>query len=134
MLIKGATEKNRYRVSWATQDYQGKGTLIWPDGSRYEGEFYNGHLQGEGTFTWPDGSSYKGEWQNDLPQGQGVFTWPDGSQYEGEWEGGKSKAEDARLKAEEEATKKAEGESRLGISNAQDTPSVTLRRCRQRFC
>ena len=60
MLIKGTTKENRYQVNWA-QDYQGKGTLTWPDGSRYEGEFYDGHLQGEGTFTWPDGSSYKGE-------------------------------------------------------------------------
>ncbi|MDD1633835.1 MAG: molecular chaperone Tir, partial [Methylococcaceae bacterium] len=61
MLIKGAAEEDRYRVHWAIEGYQGKGILTWPDGSRYEGEFYDGRLQGEGTFTWPDGSSYNGE-------------------------------------------------------------------------
>ena len=50
MLIKGATEENRYRLNWAENDYQGKGTLTWPDGSRYEGDFYNGQFQGDGTF------------------------------------------------------------------------------------
>ena len=94
MLIKGPPKRTDIESAGRQQDYQGKGTLTWPDGSRYEGDFYNGHLQGEGTFTWPDGSSYKGEWLNDLPQGQGVFTWPDGSQYEGEWEEGKSKTEE----------------------------------------
>ena len=106
MLIKGATEENRYRISRPADDYQVKGVRTWPDGSRYEGEFLDGHFHGEGTFTWPDGSAYKGQWLNDFPHGQGIFTWPDGTQYKAEWEEGRSRTEMSRLKSAEEEKKK----------------------------
>lgn len=82
MLIKGTTTENRYLIKWTQPDYQGKGTYIWPNGSRYQGEFSNGRIEGTGAFYWPDGSSFRGEWHEDLPQGKGIFTWPDGKQYE----------------------------------------------------
>ena len=40
------------------------GTLTFPDGSTYEGEWVNGFMNGEGTFTWANGEQKKGIWQN----------------------------------------------------------------------
>jgi len=128
MLTKGKTEEEKYQITRMAVEDRGRGTFVWPDGSRYEGELYHGCLQGYGTFKWPDGSFYRGEWKNNLPHGRGVFKWADGNQFEGEWEEGEPKTEatgqgagietldkveeEARLKAEEEARRKAAEEAR----------------------
>ena len=44
---------------------------------------------GQGTLTFPDGSTYVGEWENGFMNGQGTFTWSDGNQKSGIWENGK---------------------------------------------
>ena len=88
----------------------GRGTIIYADGSRYDGEFrhgnrYDGMLtyadgsqiefrSGErigtptASFTNPDGSHYDGEVLNGLPHGDGKMTWPNGVHLEGEWRKG----------------------------------------------
>ena len=40
------------------------GTLTFPDGSTYKGEWVNGFMNGEGTFTWANGEQKKGIWKN----------------------------------------------------------------------
>lgn len=46
-------------------------------------------MNGKGVFIWPDGSKYEGDFAYDLKDGNGVFTWPDGKQYTGSWKNGK---------------------------------------------
>lgn len=43
------------KVAWRPQ-----GERVWPDGSRYVGEWYAGERNGEGTFEYADGSKYIG--------------------------------------------------------------------------
>ena len=63
----------------------GHGVEIWPDGSRFEGNFYEGLKHGKGHFKWRDGSSYEGDFNLNHIEGRGVFVWSDGSSYSGEW-------------------------------------------------
>eukprot|EP00929_Paragymnodinium_shiwhaense_P111975 TRINITY_DN80220_c0_g1_i1.p1 TRINITY_DN80220_c0_g1~~TRINITY_DN80220_c0_g1_i1.p1 ORF type:complete len:1264 (-),score=271.42 TRINITY_DN80220_c0_g1_i1:176-3967(-) len=86
----------------------GRGTVTYPDGSSYEGEFAQHWRHGRGTLTLPDGSYYMGEWTRnmrhgkgaeylsdgtvylghfvcDLREGQGDVTWPEGSKYSGDF-------------------------------------------------
>ena len=42
------------------------GTLFYPDGSKYAGEFYNGMFHGKGIFLYSDGGEYIGEWRCKL--------------------------------------------------------------------
>ena len=41
--------------------------------------------QGLGEFIYPDGSKYEGNWQDDLRNGHGKYTYVNGDTYEGEW-------------------------------------------------
>ena len=41
---------------------EGKGTLIYRDGTQYIGDFLKGKKDGKGELIKPDGSVYKGEW------------------------------------------------------------------------
>ena len=65
-----------------------KGTLVYDDGKRYEGQFTgkpNGKPNGEGTMTWPDGNTYTGNWNNGVMCGLGKMIWSNGNIYEGMW-------------------------------------------------
>ena len=69
--------------------YTGKGTFIWSDSSRYEGEIIEGEYQGQGTYTFPDGKKWAGEWKNNERfTGQGIIRYDNGEQWEGEWKDG----------------------------------------------
>ena len=48
-----------------------KGVEKWPDGSRYEGQFFEGKKHGKGCFTWADGSSYEGDFVENNIEGYG---------------------------------------------------------------
>ncbi len=41
-----------------------------------------------GTITWPDGEQYVGEWKDDKRHGQGTYTFANGDQYVGEFKEG----------------------------------------------
>jgi Uncharacterized protein conserved in bacteria len=47
------------------------GVEIWPDGSRYEGDFHKGKKNGKGRFLWADGSSYQGDFKDNNIEGTG---------------------------------------------------------------
>ena len=57
----------------------GKGTLFYPDGKKYVGEFINGKRHGEGTFTYSDGTAYIGQFIAGKEQGVGECIGKDGS-------------------------------------------------------
>lgn len=44
---------------------------------------------GVGQMIYPDGSRYEGDWKNDLKQGFGAYYYPNGDIYEGAWFKGK---------------------------------------------
>jgi hypothetical protein len=72
----------------------GWGTFVFPDGSKYVGEFKDGEVHGVGVCYFPDGRQYSGEWSHRFPHGNGSMTMPDGSIYRGEWEKGRYLSED----------------------------------------
>lgn len=51
-----SSENSRHRGAESGEERQaGLGVQVWPDGSRYEGEFANGLKHGRGRYTWADG-------------------------------------------------------------------------------
>ena len=54
----------------------------------YEGYFNDSKWHGEGTLTFPDGSKYVGQWLEDNMNGQGTFTLADGTIRKGIWKNG----------------------------------------------
>ena len=65
------------------------GTLAWPSGQKYVGDWKDGKQNGHGTVTWPDGQKYVGDWIDGKYNGQGSLTWPSGQKYVGDWKVGK---------------------------------------------
>ena len=65
--------------------YNGRGTMAYVDGSRYEGEFRLGRPDGRGTFYYPNGERHKGRFSKGVPDGEGVLHKMDGSTLEGHW-------------------------------------------------
>jgi len=70
----------------------GKGTIIFKDGSRYDGEFKNGKRYGCGKFLYPPNTSsyeyYIGQFVNDKFDGLGKIKWKDSSEYRGHFRDG----------------------------------------------
>lgn len=63
----------------------GKGTFVWPSGSRYVGEFKSGRQHGLGSLAFSNGASYVGAWENGKRSGQGTAVYPDGRVESGTW-------------------------------------------------
>ena len=61
------------------------GEQIWPDGSKYIGEFFDGLPNGQGTYFWPDGDKYVGQWIMGKRSGLGIHTRSNGTTYIGEF-------------------------------------------------
>lgn len=67
---------------------RGEGTCVYKDKTKQIGKWDNVLQRGSGTIDFPDGRHYQGEWRTipgapDLPDGQGTMTWPDGKTYTG---------------------------------------------------
>ena len=54
------------------------GTLTYPNGNEYVGEFKDDERNGQGTYTFADGSKYVGEFKDGKYHGQGTFTYASG--------------------------------------------------------
>ena len=68
----------------------GKGTYLLEDGSKYEGEFYEGKRHGFAKFTWSDKRMYEGNFKDDKFEGKGYIWNPnDNSKLWGSWKNGK---------------------------------------------
>eukprot|EP00930_Biecheleria_cincta_P036192 TRINITY_DN24830_c0_g2_i1.p1 TRINITY_DN24830_c0_g2~~TRINITY_DN24830_c0_g2_i1.p1 ORF type:complete len:397 (-),score=49.90 TRINITY_DN24830_c0_g2_i1:454-1644(-) len=80
-----STEEGTYTGQWLGIQRHGRGTLVRPDGSYYEGEFRYGMAHGRGKLNVINGESYDGEWVQDRAEGFGKYTHEDGSFYEGQW-------------------------------------------------
>jgi hypothetical protein len=63
----------------------GRGSMIYTNGDRYDGEFRGGKRNGCGTFTFANRRSYVGQFRDDQFQGQGIWTLENGDRYIGEF-------------------------------------------------
>ena len=63
----------------------GKGIMIYEDGSKYDGEWKEGQKDGKGTFTASDGMKYVGEFKHGKNHGHGSLIFPDGEMWDGEF-------------------------------------------------
>lgn len=67
----------------------GQGELVWSNGDKYKGTFWNGVREGEGTLHFSDGSEYVGNWNQNKMHGQGTRRFPNGNVYSGNYREGK---------------------------------------------
>ncbi|XP_005725225.1 MORN repeat-containing protein 2 isoform X2 [Pundamilia nyererei] len=65
----------------------GRGTVQYPSGAQYEGEFKDNMYNGTGTYTFPDGSMCKGHFHNNRLEGDGAFISAQGLFWTGEFHG-----------------------------------------------
>ena len=65
-----------YQGEWLvnTNQKDGRGVQIWPDGSRYDGFWKDGMANGFGRLVHAEGDVYEGEWTDDKANGYGVYT------------------------------------------------------------
>lgn len=76
-----------YGGEWKDGKKHGKGTLMYKHYDSYNGEFKDDQRHGKGIYYWNDGRIYDGQWYNDFQNGFGSFTWK-GGKYVGEWRDG----------------------------------------------
>ena len=75
----------KYECEIINEEPNGIGTLTYPGGHKYEGDWKDGEEHGRGTFTWSNGRKYIGMFKNGKPYGQGTYTNLDGTKNLGKW-------------------------------------------------
>lgn len=66
----------------------GIGIYIFPDQTRYKGDFVNNVIEGYGQFTYPNGDTYEGMTKEGKYHGEGTFKAGSKEQvkeYKGQW-------------------------------------------------
>jgi hypothetical protein len=63
----------------------GKGTMNFKSGSRYEGHWVNGNMEGKGIYYYSDGHKYIGYFRANKFNGRGTFYFNNGESYETDW-------------------------------------------------
>ena len=64
----------------------GRGSMLFDNGNRYDGEYRDGKRNGCGTFDFANGRRYIGEFSDDLFSGRGVWMLENGDRYIGDFE------------------------------------------------
>ena len=64
---------------------EGKGKVVFENGSKYEGDFHNGFRHGNGHFVYSSGETYDGGFVEDMRTGHALFTFKNGDTLEGEF-------------------------------------------------
>lgn len=83
------TKEDQSKKGCITGDcFNGEGTYVFGDGSKYIGSFKNGELEGEGICYYSNGTKYNGGWRNDLFHGCGRMYFLNGQIVDGRWEDG----------------------------------------------
>ena len=63
--------------------FNGYGTFIYANGSRYVGNFSDGDPHGQGILYFSNGNRYLGDWAHNFREGQGKFIFVEGHEYTG---------------------------------------------------
>lgn len=77
-----------YRGELRDGRMDGRGSIVWRDGTRYDGRFADGLMHGSGVWRSRSGERYEGDFDRGLFHGRGVLYYRDGSRYEGEFADG----------------------------------------------
>lgn len=65
-------------TAFAPDSFPKSVTLMFPDGSYYEGQLKNHVKHGAGRHVGADGSEYRGGYADGKPHGEGTYSYPDG--------------------------------------------------------
>jgi hypothetical protein len=70
----------KYEGDFVNDMYEGFGVLTFAEDDprgrmKYEGELKANYFWGNGTMVWKDGSQYEGQWEIDERKGFGIFTY-----------------------------------------------------------
>ncbi len=68
-----------FQGNWINGEKQGKGKMMWQDGTIYEGNYDKGVLTGEGSITYADGTVSKGIFKDGNASGKWLYTRKDGT-------------------------------------------------------
>ena len=79
-----------YEGNWVNGIMEGKGTMVWRDGTKYVGSWLSNQRYGFGTQYYTDGSIYEGNWINDYWQGSGTYKANNGDRIVGYFNNGKA--------------------------------------------
>ncbi|XP_067371199.1 alsin-like isoform X3 [Channa argus] len=85
---EGRFKDAQYTGCWLAGRVHGRGTMKWPDGRRYCGNFKNGLEDGYGECIIPNKAldkldTYKGHWRDGKIHGFGKYKYSNGEVYEG---------------------------------------------------
>ena len=61
----------------------GKGQQVWPDGSKYDGDWFEDKMEGKGKLIRSDNNVYEGDFKNDKAEGTGKYIEKGGETYIG---------------------------------------------------
>ena len=59
--------------------------MIYKNGDRYDGQWYNNKRWGMGSAWYANGDRYDGEWARDVHNYKGSMRYASGDRYEGDW-------------------------------------------------
>jgi hypothetical protein len=82
------SDGSKYVGEWSNDKPNGQGTMTFSNSSKYVGEIKDGEFHGEGTLTFPNGKKYVGKFLNGKYYGQGILTFSDGTKFVGEFRNG----------------------------------------------
>jgi hypothetical protein len=126
-----AVSGDKYVGEWKNDLPNGNGTYYFTTKQRYEGNFVNGNFEGSGTMYYPDGAMFTGHWSKNKKNGPGVYRDAHGVEKNNLWAMGQL------VKKEETAasnnTPAAKPTPTLANNNVK--PDVTgLRNCGASYC
>ena len=75
----------RYEGEFAAGKPHGLGFMVFPNGDRYIGNFKHSTRQGKGRMRYSNGDHYFGMWADNRLQGLGEMTYANGNHYDGTW-------------------------------------------------
>ncbi|MEO1393156.1 MAG: pentapeptide repeat-containing protein [Cyanobacteria bacterium J06634_5] len=100
------------------QPADGAGTMVYPTGNRYDGEYKDGQREGCGTFTFANDRRYIGQFKADKFDGLGTWVIENGERYIGEFESNQCSGQGTFIFAN--------GSSKSGVWQQGKLPNTTL--------
>lgn len=82
-------DNSKYDGDWKYDYYDGEGKYQHANGDLYEGQFHQGLMHGHGEYKYASGGSYRGSWHQGKMHGFGNLINYDKTTYSGDWVHGK---------------------------------------------